>query len=284
MKKLIVVFGFLLLICSIFSSIFLQFYYWYSFYVIGAFLFFGSLNCKNKNKTVFSLLYEGELLKFLIVYFLGLVLGFSVDVIYGRYIANLWYYPHLPETMSLVIPLFIYYPFGGLQIYEIFYFLKSKLRQKFKDKSKYKLPKFLKNFVSGLLVTLLILGIIVPVLNYYFNENKYGDELVVIFMILTTFSSDMIVYKFNKTSIFFDFLEGNKLVTITMLLSWIISTLLTEYPNTYSWEWVYTFPFTKIEILKINILVLTFGWFFLVYATVRFIDLTLYLLKKYLGS
>ncbi|KKT37333.1 MAG: hypothetical protein UW22_C0027G0001, partial [Candidatus Gottesmanbacteria bacterium GW2011_GWB1_44_11c] len=59
----------------------------------------------------------------------------------------------------------------------------------------------------------------------------------------------------------------------TMIGAWIITTLLTEVPNTFSWEWIYyNIPFTTSEILKINVVIFTMGWFFLVFAPVRFID------------
>ena len=68
-------------------------------------------------------------------------------------------------------------------------------------------------------------------------------------------------------------MEGNKRIISTMIGAWIITTLLTEVPNTFSWEWIYyNIPFTTSEILKINVVIFTMGWFFLVFAPVRFID------------
>jgi len=238
------------------------------------------LNWKNKIKTVFPLLREKNGLKnFLIIYLIAILFSFVIDTIYGRTIANLWHYPHSPIHMSLLLPVFVYYPFGGFQIYEIFYFLKNKLSKRFKNNSYYTIPKIVKSILSYLLIVSLILGGALPILNFFLNENRGANELIVIFMILTAFSSDMIMYKLNKKSILFSLLGGNKLILTTMILSWIISALLTEYPNTCSWEWIYTMPFTSFEILKINILILTFGWFFLVYVSVRSIDLIFYFLK-----
>ena len=272
--------GFLLTVCSIISSIIFGFYFWYSFYVVGAFIFFGALNCKHNAKTVFTLLCEKKIKKFLMIYLGGVLFSFFVDIVYGRNVSSLWHYPHLSGSMSLIIPVFIYYPFGGLQVYEIFYCLKRKLNKKIKNKSLYKIPKAVRSRLSYLFIIFLISGVVIPILNFYLNANESASELIVIFMILTTFSADMIIYRFNKKSILFSLLEGNKLVLATMVLSWTVSMLLTEYPNTFSWEWIYTMPFTNFEVAKMNIVVITFGWFFLVYAPLRSIDLILYLLKE----
>lgn len=282
-KNAILFFGAILTFSSIVSSIFFGFYFWYSFYVIGAFIFFGSLNWKNKAKTVFTILCEKKYKKFLIIYLLSLIFIIFVDIIYGRIIADLWHYPYLSKIMSFVIPVFIYYPFGGFQVYEIFYFLKQTLIKKLEDRSYYRIPQTIKDIFSYLSIIVLIVGVFLPIANFFLNENKGANELIVIFMILATFSADMIVYRLKKNSILFSFLEGNKLIIAIMILGWILPALLTEYPNTYSWEWVYTMPFTDFEILKINIVVLTFGWLFLVYVPVRGIDLLLYFLERKRG-
>jgi hypothetical protein len=276
--NLFLIFGFALVVYSIVSSILFGNYYWYSFYVIGAFIFFGSLNLKNKNKTVFTLFFENKLKKIATIYLACSFLGFLLDVIYGRIIGNLWHYPHLFGIWSFIIPVFVYYPFGGLKLYEMFYFFKFKLSKIYKNKS-YKISDHIKNFISSLLIFTLILGLLIPVLNFYLNENKNAKELLAIFGALTTFSFDAIIYKLNKDSLLFSILERSKPILTTMLICWIIAALSHEYPNTYSWEWVYNIPFTNLEIFRINVIILTFGWLFLVCVSIRYVDLVLHLLK-----
>ena len=273
MREIILVLGFLLTTLSIISSVFFHYPYWYSFYVIGAFLFFGSMNHARKSHTVFSYLMERKFRKFLIVYVFGVGMGLFVDVIYGRHIARLWYYPNLSGIWNFAIPIFIYYPFGGLQVYEIFYFIKSFLSKSISSKNSFMIPKKIKMYLSILLVLFMILGLILPVINLLWNNNYGANELMVVIMALTIFSGDALVYLFHGNSILFEALEGNKLIIGTMIGAWIITTLLTEVPNTFSWEWIYyNIPFTTSEILKINVVIFTMGWFFLVFAPVRFID------------
>ncbi len=58
------------------------------------------------------------------------------------------------------------------------------------------------------------------------------------------------------------------------LLTWFVLATLNEVPNVYSWEWIYcNIPFTRLELFKINIIIFTFGWFFLIVSFVKYIEL-----------
>lgn len=272
--------GLILVVGSIISSVVFGFYFWYSFYVIGAFMFFGSLNYKLGSKSVFSYVLNRKYKPFLLIYTLGLFLALLVDIIYGRNIATLWYYPNLKGIYDFVFPLLFYYPFGGLQVYEIFYFCKTVLAKKLKDKNIYHLGKKVKTIIIDVLILFFILGLLVPLVNLLFNANRHANEIMVFIMILTVFSTDALVYKINKKSVVLEFIQGNKLIIATLALSWIIAVVLTEVPNVFSWEWIYhNVPFINFEFLKINILIFTFGWFFLVFVPVRGIDLIKLLFK-----
>lgn len=266
--------GSILVTSSIFASIFFKFPFWYSFYVLGSFALFGGSNYKLKADSVYSFLLKKEWKYFFLIYSVGVLLGLFIDIVYGRILANLWSYPHLNGFFNHLIPIFLYYPFGGLQVHEIFYFLKTVLGKKLSSEENGWLSEKSKDLISNFLIAFLFLGLIIPLINFYFNSNRHANAIVFVFMILTTFSFDALVYKFNKNSLLISFIQGNKLIITTMVLSWILAASLTEIPNTFSWEWRYhNIPFTAFEVFKINILIVTFGWFFLVFAPVRAIDL-----------
>ena len=141
MKKedISILIGLLLVIGSIVVSIGFGYYYWYSFFVIGGFMLFGGLNYKSKSKSVYSYILNKKWKSFFIIYFIGVIaFGFILDIIYGRYIGSGWYYPNLTGFNNYIFPIFLYYPFGGLQVYEFFYFIKSTLSKTFKSKNIYK--------------------------------------------------------------------------------------------------------------------------------------------------
>lgn len=266
--------GLTLVVLSILLSVIFKFHYWYSFYVLGAFIFFGSMNYRMGSKSVYSYILSKKWMRFIIIYSTGVIFGLLVDIVYGRNVANLWYYPHLGGIGNFLVPILLYYPFGGLQVYEIFYFCKGFLSRFIKSGSYYNLPYMIKEAIMNLLIIILILGFFIPIINLLINSNEHANEIMIVIMILITFSFDALVYKKNKESIFIEFIQGNKLIIFTLVLSWIIAVILSEVPNVFSWEWVYhNVPFTNYEIFKINIIVFTFGWFFLVYASTRLIDL-----------
>ncbi|MBI2110341.1 hypothetical protein HYT51_01000 [Candidatus Woesearchaeota archaeon] len=273
-ERISLIIGFILVVGSILASIFLKFPFWYSFYVIGAFIFFGTFNYTLKTKSVFSYILSNKWKNFLFIYIISVFFGFFVDIIYGRLIGDLWYYPYLNGIWDYFFPIFFYYPFGGLQVYEIFYFLKAKFSKIISSERAYQLSENAKTVIIDVLILLLIFGLVYPILNLVYNTNRSSDEVMTIIIVTTVFSLDAIVYKIKKDSIFLELIQGNKLMIVTMLFSWIVATLLTEFPNTFSWEWIYyNIPFIKTEILKINVIIFTFGWFWLVFAPLRGIDL-----------
>ena len=277
-----IIIGFILIIGAIVSSIILHFYFWYTFYLVGAFMLFGSLNYKTHSPSVYSYILKRQWKPFFVIYGLALLIGLVIDIIYGRTFSSLWYYPHLDGFWNFFFPVFLYYPFGAFQVYEIFQLTKSTLKKYLPSKIPYSFSSRIKEMIINFLIVLGILGIILPILNYYLNNNIYRNELMVLIMICTPFFMDALVYKLNKQSIFLDFLQGNPLMIAAMIIGWFVCAFLTEFPNTYSWEWIYTnIPFVKTEFLKVNLLIFTFGWFFLVFIPVRFIDLIKEILKRY---
>ncbi len=282
MKKAIsIALGLLIVIGSISASIIGAFPFWYSFYVVGAFMLFGGLNYKQGKSSVYALILDHKWAVFVSVYMAAVIFGFLVDIIFGRTIADLWYYPHLGKLGGIFFPVLFYYPFGGFQIYELYYLLESILTQKIPSNSHRVINKKIKNDIANILIIFLIIGVVLPFLNFFINQNKFANELVTIFIILTIFSSDALFYKLSEKSILFDVFEGKIATIITMIITWFVATVLTEIPNTFSWEWIYhKVPFVSMEIFKINALVFTAGWFFLVFFPIRLIDIIMFYRRK----
>lgn len=273
--------GFFLVAFGIIASIFFHFYFWYTFYLVGAFMFFGSLNYKTHAPSVYAYLLKNQWKHFLTMYGLALLIGLVVDIFYGRTFSSLWYYPHLNGFWNFFFPVFLYYPFGAFQVYEIFYAIRHVCQRYLSAKQMHKISYRTKELIINALIIIGILGIILPPLNYLLNGNRYANELMTVVIMLTPFFIDAVIYKRNKTSIFFDFLQGKPFMVATMVLAWLTCVLLTEFPNTFSYEWIYiNIPFIQKEILGINVMIFTFGWFSLVFMPVRCIDFIKLLFKK----
>lgn len=265
--------GSTLILASIFVSVFLKFHYWFSFFSFGMFLLFGGLNHRAKAPSIYSYIAEGKWRGFIVIYFsIAFVFGLIVDTFFGRIVSDVWIYPYLSGVYSYLVPIFVYYPLGGFQVYETFYFFKDYLKRF--NCNKLALGDKIKDSLITLILVLMILSAIMVVLALAFGFGTFRNSLMFIALGLSIFSFDAIIYKIKKESILLDALQGNPAVIMTMFASWLVNLVLTEIPNTFSWEWRYqNIPFTQLEFLKINILVITFGYFFLVFTIVRSIDM-----------
>lgn len=271
--KIFVLVGLFLTIGSISLSLFLRFPFWYTPFIIGAWIFFGSLNVINKQPTIFALVHKRKLTVPILLYLLGALFGFLVDVVYGRTINSFWIYPFLPGSANWLVPVFIYYPIGLLHLYELYYLLKFVIEKVFPVSKSKPFPKSL-SFIIYLTTLIGLVGVTLPVANYFFNHNQLAPELTIIAMVMTIFLTDSLDYLLSGTSVLLDLLLGKMSVLLTVLLSWLAAFALNELPNTYSHEWIYqNIPFTSGNFLGVNILVATTGWIFLVLITVRGVDL-----------
>lgn len=265
--------GLLMTVGSVSLSVYLRFPFWYSPFIIGAWLLFGSLNFINKQRTIFYLVRSRKLFVPVVIYCLGVIFGFLVDVVYGRMINSFWIYPFLPGSLNWIIPVFIYYPIGLLHLYELYCLLRFFVEKFFPSKKAKPIskPGF---FLAYPVILIGVIGAVLPMANYVLNQNRFAGELTIIAMVMTIFLADCLDYLLSGNSILHDLLNGRVKVFLTVFLSWLIAFTLNEIPNTYSHEWVYqNIPFTSGTFLGVNVIVATVGWIFLTLIVVRGIDL-----------
>lgn len=270
------VIGTALFIISISLSIFWAFPFWYGPFLLGAWLLFGSINLYRKQKTIFYLVWQGKLFIPLVLYILGGLFGFLVDVVYGRTINNFWLYPFLPGFWNWLIPVFIYYPLGAFHLYEIFYFFKSFFESDSIRAKSFSAKFSLKNTPRVIWPVLVIgfLGAVLPVINFFLRQNSQAGEVTIIAMVLVTFLPDVLDFLVSGRSLLLDTLSGRVSVLLLVFTTWLVAFSTNELPNLFSREWIYqNIPFTSRTFLGVNVVVATVGWIFLVLITVRGIDL-----------
>ena len=106
-------FGFTILLLGLYLAFFMHSKIWYSFFVIGGFLFLESLNSKEG----FSVLNDKK--KFLFVFFIFAILGILIEIV-GNLWLNLWDFPNLNKLDYLIHVIIITYPlvsFFGLELF-----------------------------------------------------------------------------------------------------------------------------------------------------------------------
>ena len=120
------------------------------------------------------------------------------------------------------------------------------------------LKYLLKTYLTYILFTILIEVIGRFILHFwYYPHFNYINQLVHVLLIGYPFAF-FSIYEFYKII--------NKYI-LNSILAVIVVTILCvfthELPNIYSWEWIYTIPYIKFNILNINIIVII-GWVFLI--------------------
>ena len=102
------------------------YHFWYEGFVILFWFFLGILNYdqhtslwlfKNKPRRFFTLY------SFLFIFF------FFIDFVVAQKLANLWYYPY-HNSLARLIEIYLLYPFSGLPVLELVYFISSIFNEK----------------------------------------------------------------------------------------------------------------------------------------------------------
>lgn len=275
--------GFFLSCYGIYSAIQYSNIYWYSYFVLGSFFFFDYLDFKLKNTSTLRRLFTGEKTIFFI-YMSYIVITLVLDKIYGLWIANNWIFPHFNFLEDVIHVIIIGYPFAFFSVYEMFMVFDTLISRIPVIKKTNRYVNSRSNFKSKSCLFLLILSatfLIFPILNFYINNNAYANKIVFFAALMNIFLFDYINYLISKNSILFNILSGNYKLIISLFITIVVAAFLHEVPNTFALEWVYqNIPFTQFKILDVNILVLTFGWIFLVIVPITLYRLIFFLVKK----
>lgn len=269
------VIGFLILATSIVAAIFFRYPYYYSFFVIGMFLFFDSFyRYLQKDKNLYA--------SFSIPIFLSLNLRkifyvllfvFITDFLLGQVVLKLWTYPYYDSFFNIILLYVIIYPIGGISVlamYRVFYIIFSK---EFKNMRIFHLgnPKKLVYLVIHISMYLLPTAVILPLVLFTTDSivnlvNNKGAYLILSLFILYewTFLFDIITLAYKGRPLMLDLLEGNMVVIISIFVTALLGAFLHEYINTFAYEWRYNalaMPFS-VEILGIPVFIFV-CWIFL---------------------
>ena len=239
-------------------SAFKGFHLWYAGFV---FFFWLALAALNYRHTTSLWLAKNRTRRFLEFYTVLFVVGFIADYVIGQHVADLWSYPYYTSLFDWVRLYVIIYPFGGLSILELSFFLGNLFHEKF-----VLLPKvhstlahsvdFLDDVVDATLFLLLSGGLVI----YFFNSSYQFTEVVVytffVWTVLTTIKLALhLRHGIHWLAIF-----------ITVLF---VSILLHEIPNTVAFEWKYhTAIMLNTPIMQIPLWVII-GWYVMLLAMYR---------------
>lgn len=244
------------------SAIFNANMYWYSYFVIGSFLFFDRLDVFVNNDSNITRLLQGRWQTLFYSYLTFFLSALVVDLLIGRYLADMIRYPHYDNLESFIHVILIGYPFAFLSCSALYRFLHGLFHRilVIKPDSDIQAKPYLRS-IAGILLLGTIVSVALPLINFIFFHNRGVHELVVICLFIGVFSLSPIKLIFGKRCLLGDLLSGDWAAILALMVSIPANAFAHEIPNTFVWEWQYQhIPFTSMEIMNVHIFVLTIGW------------------------
>ncbi len=238
--------------------------YWYSYFTIGSYLFLGIVN-RALHGT--STLPDNDrtscrhLLKLYLSYFL---VGSIIDILYGRFVGGMWVYPHYSLAEEIIHVLVIGYPFAFLSVVETYFLIHFSVIR-LSPRSAWQAGEGRFKPLLKFLVVVAVVPLFAPLVLKGFARAELVQKTLFLSMIGTIFLFDALNGLGGKRSLLLQALSGKWAVTLAVLLTNVIAAIVHEVPNAYAQEWIYRdVPFTDFDVWGVNILILTFGWLFLV--------------------
>ena len=258
------VIGLVMAIYGIYSAFAGACSYWYSFFVIGSFAFFDLLDFRINCESNIGRLLRGRWTTFVGTYILYLFCAVAIDL-YGTVVSGTWVYPHFDLKQNVLHVVIIGYPFAFFSVSALYRCLHGLFAALLNERSEFlTVRNLIHKIVAWALVFALFLSLVMPLANYLLFGNRHANKVGTLLMIMGTFSFSPITFLLFKRSLLLEMFVLRKSTLLALLITWGVSALSHEIPNTFVWEWKYqNIPFTSTEILQVSLIVLTFGWLFL---------------------
>lgn len=249
--------------------------YWYTYFVIGSFLFLDQTDLLLNKESNLFLLVRGKWRPFFLTYICYVGFSLLIDLLMGRYLSNMWIYPHFSRSDEIIHVILIGYPFALFSVSALYRNILGVLKKTvFPPDQTLSTKNSSKQTIGKILLIFTIISILIPVINFIFFGNREANKVIVICMILGIFTLSPVTLLFFPRSFLGDLLSYDRRTAVALIATSIASGFIHEVPNTYAWEWQYqNIPFTSLEILGVNIIVLGFGWLYLTILGVSINDL-----------
>ena len=253
-KNIISFFSFLIALSFIFSA-FRGFHFWYGGFVFFLWLSLSVINYEQKT----SLWLLIKRIHIFVVFWLSLsIISFLLDYFIGQKMTALWVYPYYDSLADWLRLWMILYPFGGLAVLELTYFLSSIFGEQL---------EFIKTRSSAwhkaidkLDLILLATVFILPFVFFKFiDQDNLNSLIIILFVGWAIVATIKLRFHINHWRHF----------VFILALTLLLSVLLHEVPNVGVFEWQYSAaPFLNQEIIGVKLWVML-SWYFLVLAIFR---------------
>lgn len=252
--------GAILSLTSVFLAVRETYSAWYTPFVLGSYVLFGSANIMAHGRSTLSAVYSNPRI-WIRLYLILAVLGFIIDVPIGRLLGDLWIYPHFDVIEQFIHVWLIGYPFALLSAVETYWFFSRLFAKRGTIDLDFKIVEVPGAVRSGIMIIALILLLVALTMGIAGNPDATRRVLFIL-LIVGTVAVDLLATIMDRPSIFQSAYSRNFRPLSLAALSAPVIGAIHEIPNTFAREWVYqNIPLTDFEILGVNVLVLSIGWF-----------------------
>lgn len=242
--------GWLVFIFAAFSG----FHFWYGGFAIFLWLALGAINYRHDTSLW---LLKNRFKNFFTFYVFLVIFSVYADLIIGQMIAHLWYYPHYALLEDWVRLYIILYPFAGLAVLELTYFLVGLFNERLVIHLK--VESFFHKIIDKLDIILLSLIVFLPVIQLV-SSVELRKPLVYMSILWILVTTIKFKYHIKHWLHFF----------VIFVATLLISVFLHEIPNVGVFEWKYNkAPILNHEFLGVPLWVII-GWYVLVVLMLRF--------------
>jgi hypothetical protein len=257
--------GCFLLFYGLYSAIFCGSSYWYSYFVLGLFLFLDRCDALINHDSNLARLFNKNWRNPVYTYIIYLAGALFLDLLLGSHMGNLWVYPHFDFMKRLINVILIGYPlafFSCAALYRVLNKLFEGLRKKSFKHNNNITPNI--RFWVKIILVFTVLSTLFPIIYFNIFGKRYIQEVIFICGLIGIFSLSPLSLILGKLSLLGGILNKDWSTIIALLISIPINAFAHELPNTFAWEWRYqNMPFASLEILGIPVVVLTVGWTYL---------------------
>lgn len=232
---------------------------WYTPFVLGTYLLFGASNHLVQGRSTLLAVFSYPK-HFLRLYLLLTMLTFVIDLPLGRLLGDFWTYPSF-DTLDQVIHVWLLgYPLALLSAVETLWFF----LHLFRCHNPSPPPVNWRTLYFRVFALTALVLLCTAVYLRLVDKVHLTRQLMFFLLFLGALGFDATAFYLRKPSLIGSIMAGAPHTALYTALCVPIIGLLHEFPNTYAHEWIYqNIPFVHKEILGVNLLVLSAGWFFL---------------------
>ncbi|MFH0797973.1 MAG: hypothetical protein V1906_01030 [Candidatus Woesearchaeota archaeon] len=269
LHKWLGVLGLLILTASLLIAFFMEGRKFYTLFLLGSWMVLDYLNYRVIGSSLISYLMEKSHHYLIAVLMLmNSLFAFIVDYAYGVSIVGMWRWPHY-GWLDWVFMLGFMTLFFCFVVYETFRLFQFLLSKEFHLKTKRRKHKILDK-------SLIYLGMVflaIPLVNYFWLSNAYGNYLMIFAFIGIWFVCDSIAGYLGRETVMDMIIDGDKAAIFGILGAALFLAVTHEFVNYFAGEWKYVnAPFHNVMIGNVPVSVLV-GWIPLVIFCIALINL-----------